>query len=80
MAVGLGVTLVSPPLAVDYAEHYFGGDKGFPAITELIDILKNGVPVKTAVANLDPSRAIRYGNHSTVFEHMDLVLERVAPG
>ena len=50
--------------------------KTFAAITELIDIMKNGVPVKTAVTNLDPSRAIRYGNHSTAFEHVDLVWEK----
>ena len=43
---GLGGTLVSPPLAVDRVEHYFGRVKGFPATTELIDIMKNGVPVK----------------------------------
>ena len=73
VAVGLGGTLVSPPLSVDHVEHYFGEVKGFPAITELIDIMKNGVPVKTSVTNLDPSRVIRYGNHSTVLEHMDLV-------
>ena len=36
VAVGLGGTLVSPPLAVDHVEHYFGRVKGFPAITELM--------------------------------------------
>ena len=77
VAVELGGTLVSPPLAVNHVEHYFGQVKGFPAITELTHIMKNGVPVKTAVTNLDPSRAIRYGNHSTVFEHMDLVWEKM---
>ena len=68
---------MSPPLAVDLVEHYFGRVKGFPAMTELIDIMKNYVPVKTAVTNLDASRAIRYGNDSPVYEHIDLVWEKL---
>ena len=36
VVVVLEVALVSPPLAVDDVKHYFGGVKGFPAITELI--------------------------------------------
>ena len=77
VAVGLGGTLVSPSLAVDHVENYFGGLKGFPALTELIDIMKNGIPVKTAVTDLDHSRAIRYGNHSTMLEHMNLNWEKL---
>ena len=46
VAIGIGGTLVSPPLSVSQVEHYFGNIKGFPAITELVDIIKNGVPVK----------------------------------
>ena len=46
VAVGIGGTSVSPPLSVSQVEHYFGNIKGFPAITELVDIIKNGVPVK----------------------------------
>ena len=73
VAVGLGGTLVSPPFAVDHVEHYFDEVKDFPGMKKLIDIMKNGVPVKTEVTNLNPSREIRYGNRSTIFEHMDLV-------
>ena len=56
VAVGIGTTLVSPPPSVSQVEHYFRNIKGFPAITELVDI-KNGVPVKTPVSNLDLTRA-----------------------
>ena len=76
VAVGIGGTSVSPPLSVSQVEHYFGHIKGFPAITELVDI-KNGVPVKTSVTNVDPTRAMQYGNHSAVVEHMDLVWEQL---
>ena len=77
VAVGIGGTLVSPPFSLSQVEHYFGDIKGFPAITELVDIIKNGVPVKTSVTDLDPTRAMQYGNHSTVAEHMDLVWEKL---
>ena len=73
VAVGIGGTLVSPPLSVGKVEHYFGNIKGFPAITERVDIINNGVPVKTSVTNLEPTRAMQYGNHSAVVEHTDLV-------
>ena len=74
VAVGVGGTLVSPPSSVSQVEHYFGNIKGFPAITELVDI-KNGVLVKTLVSNLDLTRAMQCGNYSAVVEHMDLVWE-----
>ena len=35
-AVGIGGTLVSPPLSVSLVEHYFGNIKSFSAITELV--------------------------------------------
>ena len=59
VAVGTGGILVSPPLSVGQMEHYIGdtGINGFPATTELVHI-KNGVPVKTSVTNVDPTRAL----------------------
>ena len=57
VAVGMDGTLVSPTLSVSQAEHYLWNVKGFPAITELVDI-KNGVPVKTSVTNSNKSNAI----------------------
>ena len=68
---------MSPPLSVGKVEHYFGNIKGFPAITERVDIINNGVPVKTSVTSLDPPRAMQYDNHSAVVEHMDLVWENL---
>ena len=59
VVVGIGETLVSHPLSVDQAKHYVGKNKGIPAIAELINI-KNGVPVKTSVTNLNPTRAMQF--------------------
>ena len=73
---GIGSTLISPPLSVSQVEHYLGNIKSFPATTELVDI-KNGVPAKTSVTNLDLTKAMQYGNHSAVVDHMDLVWEKV---
>lgn len=70
-AVGTKGTLVSPSLSVGQVEHYFGDIKGFPAI----DTIKNVVPVKPTVANLEPTKAMQYGNHSTELGHMDSVSE-----
>ena len=69
--------MTSPPLSVGQVEHYFGNIKGFPAVTKLVDIIKNGVPVKTSVTILDPAREMQYGNHSAVVEHMDPVWEKL---
>ena len=65
--------MVSLPLSVSQVEHYFGNIKSLPAITELVDVTKNGVPLKTSVTNLELPRAMQYGNHSAVVEQMDLV-------
>ena len=72
VAVGIGGTLVSPPLPVSQVEHYFGNTKDSPAITEFVD-MKNGVPLKTSVTNLYLTRAMQYRDHSAMVEQMDLV-------
>ena len=77
VAVGVGGTLLSPPLSVDQVKRYIGDVKGFPEIDELIDIIQNGVPVNSRVTNLDPTRVLQYGNHTGVREHMDLEWEKL---
>ena len=72
VAVGIGGTLVSPPLSVDQVKRYVEDVKRFPETNDLIDIFQNGVPVNSTVTNLDPTTAFQYGNHSGVREHMDL--------
>ena len=75
VAVGIGGTLVPTPLSVDQIKRYFGDVKGFPEIGELIDIIQNGIPGNSTFTNFNPIRALQYGNHGCVREHMDLVWE-----
>ena len=37
-------------------------------IVEIIDIIKNGVPVVSSVTSRDPTRYLEYGNHGPVLE------------
>ena len=43
----------------------------------LIDIIQNGVSVNSTVTNLDPTRALQYGNHSGVGKVIGLGLGKV---
>ena len=49
----------------------------FPKSDEPIDIIQNGVPVNLTVTNLESTRALQYGSHSCVREHMDFVWEKL---
>ena len=73
VATRLGGTLVLPPLNVDDVKHHFGNVKGFPGISVLVDLIKHGVPVVTSATPTDPRKALQYGNHSSVQEHMPTV-------
>ena len=77
VATGLGGTLVLPPLNVDDAKHHFRKVKGFPGISDLVEIIKHGVPVVTSTTPTDPRQALQYGNHSSVHEHMPIVWEKL---
>ena len=77
VATGLGGTLVLPPLNVDDAKHHFGRVKEFPGISDLVEIIKHGVPVVTSATPTDPRQALQYGNHSSVQEHMPIVWEKL---
>ena len=54
MSTGLGGTLVLPPLNVNDVKHHFGEVKGFPGISDLVEIIKHGVPVVTSTTPTDP--------------------------
>ena len=77
VATGHGGTLVLPPLNVDDVKHHFGKVKGFPWISDLVKIIRHGVPVVTSVTPTDPRQALQYGNHSSVQEHMSTVWEEL---
>ena len=58
VVVGIGGTLVSPPLSVGQVKRYVQDVKDCPEIDELIDIIQNGVPVNSTATNLDPTRLV----------------------
>ena len=77
VATGHGGTLVLPPLNVDDAKHHFRKVKGFPGISDLVEIIKHGVLVVTSATPTNPRQALQYGNHSSVQEHMPIVWEKL---
>ena len=77
VVTGIGGTLVLLPLNVDDVKHHFGDVKGFPGISVLVDLIKHGVPVVTSATPTDPRKALQYGNHSSVQEHMPTVWEKL---
>ena len=77
VATGIGGTLMLPPLNVGDVKHHFGNVKVFPGISVLVDLIKHGVPVVTSATPTDPRKALQYGNHSSVQEHMPTVWEKL---
>ena len=58
VVVGIGGTLVSPPLFVGQVKRDVRDVNDCPEIDELIDIIQNGVLVNSTVTNLDPTRLV----------------------
>ena len=77
VATGIGGTLVLPPLNVDDVKHDFGEVKGFPGISDLVEIIEHGVPMVTSSTPSDPRQALQYGNHSSEQEHISTVWEKL---
>ena len=48
VAKALGGSLVSPPVDAAHIQRYFGDEKGFGVIDELVTIVTKGVTVKAA--------------------------------
>ena len=69
--------MVSPPLDVRGVEQYFGTTKSFPAIDDLLYIVANGVPARPASYEPDLAKALRYGNHRSVEEHLPKIWEKL---
>ena len=77
VATELSSTLVFPPLNIDDVKFHFGKVKGFPGISNLVEIIKHGVPVVTSATPTDPRQALQHGNHSCIQEHMSTVWEKL---
>ena len=61
---------MSPPLDVRGVEQYFGNIKRFPVIDDLLETIANGVPARTTRSGPDLAKALQYGNHRSVEEHL----------
>ena len=66
----IGVSLVAPPIDPAHIQQYFGYLKGFGAVDELVMIVTGGAPVHAAATGVDLERALQYGNHPSVNEHL----------
>ena len=58
VATGISGTLVLPPLKVDDVKHHLGEVKGFPGISDLVEIIEHGVPVVTSSTPTDPRQPL----------------------
>lgn len=68
---------MSPSLDVLGVEQYFGNTKRSPTLDELLEMVANGVPARTARSEHDLTNVLQYGNHRTVGEHLPIVWEKL---
>lgn len=61
---------MSPPLDVRDVEQLFGNIDGFPATSELLKMVAEGVPDENV--HLEPSltKYLAYGNHRRIRDHL----------
>ena len=70
VARAIGGSPVAPPIDPVPIRRYFGDLKGFGEVDELVSEVTGGVPVHTAATGEDLERAMQYGNHPSVDEHL----------
>ena len=68
-----GGSLVAPPIDPRHLRRYFGDLKGFGAVGKLVTIVTEGVPVDAVATSVDLERALQYGNHRSVTEHLTAI-------
>ena len=73
VARAIGGSMVAPPVDPVHIQRYFGDLKGFGAVDELVRIVTGGVLVDAAATGADLERAVLYGNHPSVNEHLPAV-------
>ena len=76
VARAIGGSLVAPPIDPVHIQRYFGDLKGFGAVDDLVMIVTGGVPVHAAATGVDLDRALQYGNHPSVNEHLPAVRKK----
>ena len=66
-----------PPIDPVHIRRYFGDLNGFGAVDELVTIATGGVPVHASATGVDLERALQYGNHPSVNDHLPVVWEKI---
>ena len=69
----IGRSLVAPPIDPVHTQRYVVDIKGFGAVDELVKTVTGGVPVNAVASEADVEHALRYGNHSSVTEHLPAI-------
>ena len=67
--------MVAPSIDAVHIRRYLGDLKGFGAVNELVRVVTGGVPVHAAATGADLERALQFGNHPSVNEHLPKVWE-----
>ena len=70
VARAIGGSLVAPPIDPVHIQR-------FGAVDELVRIVTGGVPVHAAATGADLERALLYGNHLSVYEHLPAVWKQL---
>ena len=69
--------MAAPLISPVYIQRYFGDLNGFGVVDELVMIVTGGVPVNAVASETDLERALQYGNHRSVTEHLQAIWEKI---
>ena len=74
----IGGALVASPIGPVHIQRYFGYLNRFGAVDGLVMIVTGGVPVNAVASDADLERALQYGNHNSVTEHLPVIWDKSA--
>ena len=77
VARSVGGSLVAPAIDPIHVQRDFGDLKGFGAVDELVLIVAGGVPLNAVTTGADLERALQYGNHHSVSEHLPAIWKKI---
>ena len=73
----IGGSLVAPPIVPTHIQRHFGDLNGFGAVDELASIVTGSVSVSAVTTGAHLERALQYGNHRSVTEHLPAVWKKI---
>ena len=69
---------MSPPLNVSDVIPYFGDVKKFPQVAKLLRVVQHGVPAETKQSQADFKKALEYGNHRAIQDHLQQIMGKTS--